>query len=103
MMHFNMIKEINLDTLRQYHYECNVSPRGIFGERRFLGAYHSVPSGYLTVVGVRLIDGELRVYRLAREFPFHNGNEFRSLAQKIYEQYGKEIVFYDGIKFKRIR
>src|SRR5215469_3287590 len=72
LMHYNPITKTNLGALRHYRYECNPSPRGIDGERRFLGAYRSTPNQYLTVVGLRLVGGELRVYRIARQYPYHN-------------------------------
>lgn len=94
---YNLITNANRGTLRQYRYECNPGPRGINGERRFFGAYLSAPSKFLTVVGLRLIGGELRVYRIARQYPFHNQKELISLGRKLHEQYGDEIVFYDGV------
>jgi len=92
---YNIITKDNLQTLRQYKYECNLSPRGIFGERRFFGAYRSIPSQYLTIVGLRLIDGELKVYRIAREYPFHEQSELTSLAKKLRAEYGEQVLFYD--------
>jgi hypothetical protein len=94
---YNIITNVNLGSLRQYRYECNPSPRGMNGERRFWGAYLSVPSKFLTVVGLRLVGGELRVYRIARQYPFHNQGELIALAKKVHDQYGNEIVFYDGV------
>jgi hypothetical protein len=94
---YNLITNANRGTLGQYRYECNPSPRGINGERRFFGAYLSAPSKFLTVVGLRLIGGELRVYRIARQYPFHNQGELIALAKKVHDQYGGEIVFYDGV------
>jgi hypothetical protein len=91
---YNVITKETLPTLRQYKYECNPSARGIWGERRFLGAYRSVPSGYLTVVGLRLINGELRIYRIVRQYPYHNQNEFVTLARELRPQY-LSILFYD--------
>ncbi len=90
---YNIVTRGNLGIFRQYRYECNLSARDIFGERRFWGAYKSIPSHYLTVVGLRLIDGELRVYRIARQYPFHNQGELQSLAQQLYGQYGDRVLF----------
>ena len=84
---YNVITKDNLADLRQYKYECNPSARSIWGERRFLGAYRSVPSGYLTVVGLRLINGELRVYRIARQYPYRNQSELVTLARKLRPEY----------------
>jgi hypothetical protein len=95
LMRYNPVTKANLRALRRYRYECNLSPRGIDGERRFLGAYRSSPSGYLTVVGLRLIGGELRVYRIARQYPYHNQPELISLGSKIHSQYGDQILLYD--------
>jgi hypothetical protein len=100
LMQYNIITRANLGVLRGYKYECNPSPRGtdgIDGERRFLGAYRSTPSQFLTVVGLRLVGGELRVYRIARQYPFHNQAELISLGRKLHDQYGNDIVFYDGV------
>jgi hypothetical protein len=94
---YNIITKANLATLRQYRYECNPSPRGIDGERRFFGAYLTVPSKFFTVVGLRLVGGELTVYRIVRQYPFHNQAELISLGRKLHAQYGNEIVFYDGV------
>jgi hypothetical protein len=94
LMNYNLITKENLPVLRRYKYECTLSPRGINGERRFLGAYLSSPSHYLTVVGLRLIAGQLTVYRVARQFPFHNQGELVSLARTLRGQYGDEILFY---------
>lgn len=91
---YNLVLSQTLDALREYAYECNPSPRGIFGERRFLGAFRSEPSHYLTVVGLRSIGGELRVYRIAREFPFKNQYELNSLAHQLNQIYGQEIIYY---------
>lgn len=95
LMRYNPITNANLASLRRYKYECNLSARGIDGERRFLGAYRSSPSQYLTVVGLRLIGGELRVYRIARQYAYHNQAELLSLGNKLHGQYGKQILFYD--------
>lgn len=93
-MGYNIITNQNLSVLRLYHYECNRSARGMWGERRFLGAYRSAPSGYLTVIGLRLIAGELRVYRIARQYPYHNTSELRSLARKVEGTYGPKVLIY---------
>jgi hypothetical protein len=93
--HYNLVRNDTLEVLRRYKYECNPSARGIWGERRFWGAYLSTPSHYLTVVGLRLIGGELRVYRIARQYPYHHQDELISLARKLHEQYGAEILLYD--------
>jgi hypothetical protein len=97
MMAYTVITNQNLVTLRKYHYECNSSARGIWGQRRFVGFYRSAPSEYITLVGLRLIGGEMRVYRIAREFPYHNQSELVSLANGLHEKYGNAILFYDGI------
>jgi hypothetical protein len=88
---YNVITKGDIEVLRQYRYECRDN------ERHFMAAYFSNPSHYLTVVGLRLIGGELRVYRIVRQYPFHNQDELMSLARKLHDQYGDEIVFYDGI------
>jgi len=94
--HYNIITNTNLDALRHYSYECNLSQRGaVGGDRRFFGVYRSLPSQYLTVVGLRLISGELKVYRIARQYPFHNQNELISLARKLQSQYGDKILLYN--------
>jgi hypothetical protein len=77
---YNILTKSYLGVLRHYQYECNMSARGWMGERRFFGAYRSVLSQYLTVIGLRLIDGELRVYRIGREYPYHNNAEILGLA-----------------------
>ncbi len=92
---YNVLTKDNLGALRLYKYECNPSARGVWGERRFLGAFRSVPSQYLTVVGLRLIGGELKVYRIARQYPFHNQNELTSLAKELHGQYEQRLSFYD--------
>lgn len=94
---YNMVTKDNLGVLRLYKYECNPSAGGIWGERRFFGAYLSTPSQYLTVVGLRLIGGRLTVYRIARQYPYHNQNELVSLAKELNIQYEKRIIYYDGI------
>ena len=91
---YNVITKDTLPALRRYKYECNPSARGIWGERRFLGAYRSVPSGYLTVVGLRLISGELRIYRIARQYPYRNQRELVTLARDLRPQY-PSILFYN--------
>ena len=92
---YNVLTKANLGALRLYKYECNPSARGIFGERRFWGAYRSVPSHYLTVVGLRLINGDLAIYRIARQYPYRNPSELRSLARELSIQYGKRLLLYD--------
>ena len=92
---YNVVTNENLGILRRYKYECNPSARGIWGERRFIGAYRSIPSQYLTVVGLRLINSELTIYRIARQYPYHNQNELLSLAKELSGQYGKNVLFYD--------
>lgn len=94
---YNIVTKDNLAALRLYKYECNPSARGIFGERRFFGAYRSIPSRYLTVIGLRLIDGELRVYRIARQYPYHTQAEIVSLARTLRDQYGTAVLLYTGI------
>jgi hypothetical protein len=91
---YNIITKGNLPLLRQYRYECNPSARGIFGERRFLGLYRSNPSHHLTAVGLRLINGELTVYRIAREFRVHTQDEVVSLARTLHGQYGDSLLIY---------
>ena len=91
---YNVITKGSLPALRRYKYECNPSARGIWGERRLLGAYRSVPSGYLTVVGLRLISGELRIYRIARQYPYRNQRELVTLARELRPQY-PSILFYN--------
>ena len=93
--HYNIVKKDNLEVLRHYKYECNPSARGMFGERRFFGAYRSIPSHYLTMIGLRLIDGELRVYRIARQYPYHTQAELVSLAKTLRDQYGETLLLYD--------
>ena len=92
---YSLVTSYSLEILRQYKYECNPSARGIWGERRFLGAYRSVPSNYLTVVGLRLIGDDLKVYRIARQYPFRNQSELISLAQNLAPEYGQRVLFYD--------
>jgi hypothetical protein len=94
---YNLLTKDNLTALRMYRYECNLSARGSLGERRFFGAYKSIPSQYLTVVGLRLINGELTVYRVARQYPWRNQGELVSLAKEIRAQFGPRILLYDGI------
>ncbi len=96
--HYSIITNTNLDALRHYRYECNLSQRGgAGGDRRFLGAYLSSPSRYLTAIGLRLVGGELKVYRIVRQYPYHNQNELVSLARKLNDQYRENILLYDGI------
>lgn len=92
---YTLVTSYSLEVLRQYKYECNPSARGIWGERRFLGAYRSVPSNYLTVVGLRLIGDDLKVYRIGRQYPFRNQSELVSLAQNLAPEYGQSVLFYD--------
>lgn len=94
---YNVLTKDNLAALRIYRYECNPSARGLWGERRFFGAYKTTPSQYLTVVGLRLINGELTVYRIARQYPYHNQGELVFLAKEISAQFGPRILLYDGI------
>ena len=94
---YSLLTKDNVATLRMYRYECNPSARGLLGERRFFGAYKSTPSQYLTVVGLRLINGELTVYRIARQYPYHNQAELISLAKEVNAQYGERVLLYDGI------
>ncbi|HUV69511.1 MAG TPA: hypothetical protein VMW15_07605 [Terracidiphilus sp.] len=94
---YNIVSKENLGVLRLYKYECNASARGIRGERRFFGAYLSTPSQYLTVVGLRLINGSLTVYRVARQYPYHNPHELASLAKELKIQYGGRLLLFDGI------
>jgi hypothetical protein len=91
---YNVITSQNLATLRLYKYECNTSARGLSGDRRFLGAYRSIPSQYLTIVGLRLINGNLTVYRIARQYPYHNQAELRDLAKKLGDEYGNRLLLY---------
>jgi hypothetical protein len=97
MMGYTVITKNNLATLRKYKYECNPSARGMWGERRFFGAYLTLPSQYLTVIGLRLIGDELKVYRIAREFPYHNQDELVTLARELRSKYGDSVLFFDGI------
>lgn len=97
MMGYTVITKENLATLRKYHYECNPSARGLWGERRFAGLYRSAPSQYITLIGLRLIGGELKVYRIARQFPYHDQSELVGLARELRGEYGDSILFYDGI------
>ena len=89
---YSMLTKDNLAALRLYRYECNPSARGLWGERRFFGAYKSTPGQYLTVVGLRLINGELTVYRLARQYPWRNQGELVSLAKEVRAQYGEQVL-----------
>ena len=90
-----IVQNRTLAALRTYAYECNPSPRTIWGERRFMGLFRTVPSGYVTVVGFRLIDGELKVYRIARQYPYRNNDEIRSLARNFASTYGSDLLLYD--------
>jgi hypothetical protein len=92
---YNVLTKDNIAILRFYSYECNPSARGTQGERRFLGFYRSSPSHYLTVVGLRLINDHLTVYRIARQFPYRNQDELVSLARRLREEYGSKILLYD--------
>jgi len=92
---YNIITRANLATFRQYQYECNTSARGLWGERRIFGAYRSVPSQYLTIVGLRLIGGKLTVYRIARQYPYQNQNELITLGRQLGNEYGKRVLLYD--------
>jgi hypothetical protein len=49
------------------------------------------------VVGLRLINGELTVYRVARQYPWRNQGELVSLAKEVRAQYGEQVLLYDGI------
>lgn len=88
---YNVVTKGDIEVLRHYRYECRDS------DRHFIAAYFSNPSHYLTVVGLRLIGGELRIYRIVRQYPFHNQDELTSLARKLHGEYGDDVVFYDGI------
>jgi hypothetical protein len=93
---YNIISDENLAVIRQYKYECNPSARGgISGQRRFFGVYRSQLSGHLTVVGLRLQNGELNVYRIARQFPYHSPAEFADLEQKLRQQFGDRLLYVD--------
>jgi hypothetical protein len=85
----------DLPALRSYKYECNQPASAITGERRFFGVYRSIPSGYTTVIGLRLIDGDLKIYRISREYPFHNQGELLSLVTELKPQYGDSILYYN--------
>lgn len=97
MMGYTVITKQNLATLQKYRYECNPSARGIWGQRRFVGFYRSAPSQYITLVGLRLISGKLKVYRIARQFPYHNQSELVGFAKELHTKFGDSILFYDGI------
>ena len=88
---YNVVTKASLGVLRRYRYECTNS------ERHFMAGYFSSPSGYLTVVGLRLMGGELRIYRIARQYLYRNQNELVTLAKDLHHQYGDGLVFYDGI------
>jgi hypothetical protein len=88
---YTVVTKENIEVLRHYKYECNNK------DRHFMAAYFSNPSHYLTIVGLRLIGDELRIYRIVRQYPYHNQDELVSLARKLHDSYGNEIVYYDGI------
>ncbi|MBI1777739.1 MAG: hypothetical protein HYR63_20560 [Proteobacteria bacterium] len=92
---YNVVSRNNLPILRQYRYECNPSARTGRGERRFIGIHRSTPSRYLTVIGLRLIGSELRVYRIVREYPITNQNELLLLARELHKTYGEAILYVD--------
>jgi hypothetical protein len=94
---YNIITNDDIQLLRRYKYECDPSARTLGGQRRFLGLYRSTPTGYLTIVGLRLINGELKVYRIARQYPAHNQAELSSLARDLRRVYGERVLLYDGI------
>jgi hypothetical protein len=87
---YNVVTKSDIEVLRHYRYECRDS------DRHFMAAYFSEPSHYLTVVGLRLIGGELRIYRIVRQYPFHNQDELVSLARKLHGEYHDRILLYDG-------
>ncbi len=91
---YAIITTETLRVFRRYRYECNPQPRNS-GQRRFIGAFRSSESGHPTIVGLRLIDGTLTVYRIAREIPFENGYQFKSLADAVRAQYGNDILLID--------
>lgn len=62
-----------------------------------MAAHYRSPNHYLTIIGLRFIGGELRVYRIARQYPFPNQHELVALGGKLHAQYGDRIVYYDGI------
>lgn len=92
---YSLITNNNLKALQGYRYECNPSAGDFGNERRFLAAYRSIPGRFLTVIGLRLIDGELRVYRIARQFPFHNQGDLQQLARTMRSEYGRRISIVD--------
>jgi hypothetical protein len=92
---YNLVTSQTLGLLRKYKYDCNPSARGLWGQRRFIGAYRSVPSQYLTIIGLRLINGDLTVYRIARQYPYHHQDELVSLAKGLRGQYGSRLLLYD--------
>jgi hypothetical protein len=47
-------------------------------------------------VRLRLIQGELKVYRIAREYRFHNKAEMSALARDLRKEYGDRLLLYDG-------
>jgi hypothetical protein len=91
---YNLVTKTTLPALRQYKYDCTNYGRGTLGERRFFGAFLSIPSGYLTIVGLRLIQSELRVYRIARQYPYRTPNELVALARQLQPSY-PNILFYN--------
>lgn len=86
-----MITNRSLEALRNLRYDCT------HPGKRVVGIYRSNPSGYVTYIGLRLFPDGLRIFRLAREFPFRNQNEFESLSQGIKSAYGDELLYYDGV------
>src|SRR5207245_8822905 len=42
-----------------------------------------------------LIDGQLKIYRIAREYPYHNQSELVSLARELHAKYGERILLYN--------
>ncbi|MGD0777876.1 MAG: hypothetical protein ABSC05_34245 [Candidatus Solibacter sp.] len=49
----------------------------------------------MTVIGLRLIDGDLKVYRIARQYPYHTQAELVTLAKTLRGQYGDALLLYD--------
>ena len=90
---YNVVSRENLSVLRQYRYECNPSARVGRGERRFIAIYRSTPSQYVTLVGLRLIKGELRIYRIARQYPYTSPNELILLAGELHKIYDDRILY----------
>jgi len=83
-----VITASTLGTLRKLRYDCT------HPERRVIGIYRSKPSGYLTIVGLRIFPDGLRVYRLARQFPYRNQAELISLSHTVKSSYGEAILYY---------